>query len=151
MKIFPKNDQKILKNDLLCCNGDVALATNYILDSDHQNNDKELDAAQGMLHFSTTVQSTLINSIDVIDPSNVPEATAHTSTNAASSTTIAMSQAFHFDTSVISDTSEEGSVKTHLSDDEMKALVDNQKNDQLSKVKKSSYNKLRKNKKMKER
>ena len=51
---FHKHDQKILKNALLCCKGDVALATNYILDTDHQTNDKELDAAQGMLHFSTT-------------------------------------------------------------------------------------------------
>eukprot|EP00957_Ditylum_brightwellii_P161981 12333259-Ditylum_brightwellii.AAC.1 len=53
-----------------------------------------------------------------------------------------MVQAFHSDTSVVSDTSEDGSAKTHLSDDEMKALVDNQYNDQLSKANKSSYKKL---------
>eukprot|EP00957_Ditylum_brightwellii_P141927 10813138-Ditylum_brightwellii.AAC.1 len=85
--------------------------------------------------------------MDVIDLSNVPEATAHTSTNSASFTTIGMAQVFHSDTSVISDTSEEGSVKTHLSDDEMKALVDIQNNNQLSKAKKSSYNKLPKKQK----
>eukprot|EP00957_Ditylum_brightwellii_P027822 2103589-Ditylum_brightwellii.AAC.1 len=60
--------------------------------------------------------------MDVIDLSNFPEAIADTSTNAASSTTIAIAQAFHSDTSVVSDTSEEGSAKTNLSDDEMKAL-----------------------------
>ena len=148
---FPKYDQKILKNALLHFKGNVELATNYILDFYPQNNDKELDAVQGMLHLSTTGQSTLINSIDIIDLSNVPEATAHTSTNAASFTTIAMTQTFHSDHWVVSNTSEEGSVKTHLSDDEMKALVDNQNNDQLSKAKNHPTTNYVKNKKMKKR
>ena len=52
---FPKYDWKILKNALLHLKGNIDLATNYILDSDPQNNYKELDAAQGMLHLSTTV------------------------------------------------------------------------------------------------
>eukprot|EP00957_Ditylum_brightwellii_P149021 11346526-Ditylum_brightwellii.AAC.1 len=58
-----------------------------------------------------------------------------------------MAQTFHSDHSVVSDTSEGGSVKTHFSNDEMKALVDNQSNKQLSKAKKSSYNNLRKKQK----
>ena len=108
-----------------------------------------MDAVQGMLDLSTTGQSTLSNTIDGIDLSNVPEATAHTSTNAASFTSIAMAQIFHSDTSVVSDTSEEGSVKTHLSDDEMEALVDNQNNDQLSKVKNHPTTNYVKNKRWK--
>eukprot|EP00957_Ditylum_brightwellii_P036532 2767185-Ditylum_brightwellii.AAC.1 len=73
--------------------------------------------------------------MDVIDLSNFPEATAVTSTNAASSTTIAMARALHYDTAVVSDTSKEDSAKTHFSDDEIKALVYNQYKDQLSKAK----------------
>ena len=148
---FPKKDQEILKNALLLCEGNVDLAINYILDFPPQNNEEELDAVQGMLDLSTTGQSTLNNPIDVIELSNVPEATAHTSTNVASFSTSAMAQTFHSDHSVVSNTSEEGSVKTHFSDDEMKALVDNQNNKQLSKATKSSYIKLRKNKKIKKR
>eukprot|EP00957_Ditylum_brightwellii_P001959 150719-Ditylum_brightwellii.AAC.1 len=56
----------MLKNALLCCNGNVGLETNYILDSDHQNNGKELDAAQGMLHLSTTVQSTSMKEKNIL-------------------------------------------------------------------------------------
>ena len=111
MKLFPNIDHKMLRNALLCSYSDIDLAINYILDSNYPNNEQELDAAQGMLHLSTTLQSTLINSTDVIDLSNLPEATADTSTNAASSTAIAMARAFHSNSSVISDTSEEGSVK----------------------------------------
>ena len=85
--------------------------------------------------------------MNTCDLSNVPEATAHTSTNVASFPTSAMAQTFHSDHSVVSDTSEEGSVKTHFSDDEMKALVDNQNNEQLSKATKLSYIKLRKKQK----
>ena len=135
---FTQKDQDILENALLICKGNVAKAMNFILDF-HEN---EKDAAQGMLGLSTTGQSTLNNSNHVIDLSNVQEATANTSTNVASFSTSVMAQTFHSDHSVVSNTSEEGSVKTHLSDDEMKALVDNQNNDQLSKAKKSSYNKL---------
>ena len=133
-RCFPQKDQDILENALLLREGNVALAMNYILDFFHQDNEEELDAVQGMLDLSTTGQSTLNNSIDVIDLSNVPEATAHTSTNVASFSTSAMAQTFHSDHSVVSDTWEEGSVKTHFSDDEMKALVDNQNNEQLSKA-----------------
>eukprot|EP00957_Ditylum_brightwellii_P174041 13251245-Ditylum_brightwellii.AAC.1 len=60
-----------------------------------------------------------------------------------------MAQTFHSDNSVVSDTSEEGSVTTHLSDDEMKALVDNQNIDQLSKAKNHPTTNYINNKKMK--
>ena len=132
---------------LLLREGNVALAMNYILDFFPQDNEEQLDAVQGMLDLSTTGQSILNNSIDVIYLSNVPEATAHTSTNVASFSTSAMAQTFHSDHSVVSGTPEEGSVKTHFSDDEMKELVDNQNNKQLSKATKLSYIKLRKKQK----
>ena len=148
---FPEKDQEILKNALLLCEGNVDLAINYILDFLPQNNEEELDAVQGMLDLSTTGQSTLSNSIDVIDLSNVQEATANTSTNVASFSTSAMAQTFHSDHSVVSNTSEEGSVKTHFSDDEMKALVDNQNNEHLSKAKNHPISNCVKNKKMKKR
>ena len=142
-RCFPQKDQDILENALLLRKGDVDKAMNFILDF-HEN---ERDAAQGMLGLSTTGQSTLNNSNHVIDLSNVQEATANTSTNVASFSTSVMAQTFHSDHSVVSDTSEEGSVKTHFSDDEMKALVDNQNNEQLSKATKLSYIKLRKKQK----
>ena len=85
-----------------------------------------MDVVQGMLDLSTTEQSTLSNSIDVIDLTYVQETTAHMSTNFASLPTIATTQTIFSYWSVISDTSEEGSVKTHFSDDEMKALINNQ-------------------------
>ena len=157
---FPQKDLDILENALLIRKGNVGEAMNFVLDFhkneekldaahvlDFNDNEEKLDAAQGMLGLSTTGQSTLSNSNDVIDLSNVQEATANTSTNVASFSTSAMAQTFHSDHSVVSDTSEEGSVKTHFSDDEMKALVDNQNNEQLSKATKLSHIKLRKKQK----
>eukprot|EP00957_Ditylum_brightwellii_P208692 15358545-Ditylum_brightwellii.AAC.1 len=61
-------------------------------------------------------------SMGVIDLSDLPEATAEISTNAASTTATAMTTALYSNSSVISDSLEEGSAKTHLSDDEIKAL-----------------------------
>eukprot|EP00957_Ditylum_brightwellii_P163701 12463668-Ditylum_brightwellii.AAC.1 len=81
-------------------------------------------------------------STDVIDLSNLPEATSDTSTNAASTTATTMATAFYSNSSVISDTSEEDSAKTHLSDGEMKTLVNKQYEDQLIKATKSPFSKL---------
>eukprot|EP00957_Ditylum_brightwellii_P200002 15246704-Ditylum_brightwellii.AAC.1 len=64
--------------------------------------------------------------MDAIDLFNLPEAIAGTSTNAVFSTAMEMARAFHSTSSVVSDALEEGSTKTHFSDDEMKALVYNQ-------------------------
>eukprot|EP00957_Ditylum_brightwellii_P014144 1065831-Ditylum_brightwellii.AAC.1 len=61
--------------------------------------------------------------MDVVDLSNLSEATADTSTNTASTTAIATATTFYSNISVVSDTSNEVSAKTHLSNDEMKALV----------------------------
>eukprot|EP00957_Ditylum_brightwellii_P155979 11872203-Ditylum_brightwellii.AAC.1 len=72
-KYFPQKDQDILENALLLHEDNVDLAINYILDFFPQNNEEGLDAVQGMLDLSTIRHSTLNNSIDVIDLSNVPE------------------------------------------------------------------------------
>eukprot|EP00957_Ditylum_brightwellii_P102510 7812413-Ditylum_brightwellii.AAC.1 len=91
-----------------------------------------------------TLQSTSINPTDVIDPSNLPEVTVDTLTNVASTTAAVMARAFYPSSSAISDTLEEGSAETHLSDDEIKALVNKQYEDQLIKATKSSFSKLHK-------
>eukprot|EP00957_Ditylum_brightwellii_P167432 12745978-Ditylum_brightwellii.AAC.1 len=153
--MFPNIGHEMLRMALSCFYGDIDKASNYILDSTHPNNEQEsthqnshenmvVNVAQGMLILSTALQSTSITLMDVIDLSNLPEATADASTNAAPTTATAMANTFYSNSSIINDTSEEGSSKTHLSDDEMKALVNKQYDDQLIKAEKSSFSKLRK-------